>query len=62
MIKIANFGCGVNSVAGILHYGANNYNEILIYIHSDYTYIYKSEGLCLCLFVFAFVFVIVITG
>ena len=29
MIKIANFGCGVNSVAGILHYGANNYDEIL---------------------------------
>ena len=29
MIKIANFGCGVNSVAGILHYGFENYDEII---------------------------------
>ena len=29
MIKIANFGAGVNSVAGILHYGAAAYDEII---------------------------------
>ena len=29
MIKIANFGCGVNSVAGILHYGLDSYDEII---------------------------------
>ena len=29
MIKIANCGVGVNSVAGILHYGASNYDEII---------------------------------
>ena len=29
MIKIANFGAGVNSVAGILHYGLDSYDEII---------------------------------
>jgi hypothetical protein len=29
MLKIANFGCGVNSVAGILHYGIDSYDEII---------------------------------
>tara|TARA_R110002020_G_scaffold216078_1_gene423448 strand:- start:24 stop:725 length:702 start_codon:yes stop_codon:yes gene_type:complete len=29
MKQIANFGCGVNSVAGILKYGINSYDEII---------------------------------
>jgi len=29
LIKIANFGCGINSVAGILKYGFDNYKEII---------------------------------
>ena len=29
MIKIACFGVGVNSVAGILHYGSHSYDEII---------------------------------
>ena len=29
MKRIANFGCGVNSVAGILKYGADHYDEII---------------------------------
>ena len=29
MKQIASFGCGVNSVAGILHYGLDSYDEII---------------------------------
>ena len=29
MLKIACFGCGVDSVAGILHYGIDSYDEII---------------------------------
>ena len=29
MIKTANFGCGVDSVAGLLKYGLDSYDEII---------------------------------
>ena len=29
IVKIANFGCGVNSVAGVLKYGVDSFDEIV---------------------------------